>query len=318
LKRWQRKRNQQRLVERMIAKYGGREAEFICLVPANVNIDCLHNYPAQKMPRNSRTQETVVRLMNAAHPDISGYHQIGDTIYCWIKGIITRNNAGEAVKTKSLKAVRLAQPPAMNGVPDEKVWKKTSVEELDDLNLVATLKEGTTFRVAYDEANIYFALVCKFADIDQAKFVPCGHDGPCWRSECLEIFLDPYGIRAKNYHFIFNPVPDSFYEARVGFIDDYLHPLFGKEDESWNGAWEYVAKVDRENKCWRAVMKVPFTTLGVSAPKPGTKWTMNIGREHYYLNKETGKPDRELSTWSPNPEEGGFGNISKFGMLEFE
>ena len=89
LKRWQGKRNQQRLVERMIEKYGNREAEFIYLIPANINIDCLHNYSTHKKPWNSRTKEEAVRLSNAYHPADDGYRQIGDTIYCWIKAQLT-------------------------------------------------------------------------------------------------------------------------------------------------------------------------------------------------------------------------------------
>ena len=83
--RWQYKRNQQRLVERMMQNYGNREAEDIYLVPTNVNLDCANNYPAVKAPLNDATKIEGVRLNNGVHPETEGYRQVGDTIFCWMK-----------------------------------------------------------------------------------------------------------------------------------------------------------------------------------------------------------------------------------------
>jgi len=83
--RWQYKRNQQRVVERMIGKYGNREAEHIYLVPSNVNLDTMHNYPVLNGPLNSRTKVEGARLSNGVHPSGEGQSQIGDSIYCWLK-----------------------------------------------------------------------------------------------------------------------------------------------------------------------------------------------------------------------------------------
>ena len=84
--RWQYKRNQHRLVERMLAKYGGCESENLFLVPVEVNLDCLHNYPSVTAKWNARTESKVARLSNGVHPAASGYQQIGDSVYAWIKG----------------------------------------------------------------------------------------------------------------------------------------------------------------------------------------------------------------------------------------
>lgn len=83
--RWQYKRNQQRVVERMTETYGGREKDNIFLIPANANLDCLHNYPAATSAWNSKTKEEGRRLTNGVHPAPEGYRQIGDTLFCWIK-----------------------------------------------------------------------------------------------------------------------------------------------------------------------------------------------------------------------------------------
>ena len=91
--RWQYKRNQQRVVERMVAKYGNREAEFLYLIPANVNLDCMNNFIMRKAPWNAATKVEGIRLNNGVHPATEGYRQIGDTIYCWLKAQLTAEPA---------------------------------------------------------------------------------------------------------------------------------------------------------------------------------------------------------------------------------
>ncbi len=82
--RWQYRRNQHRVVERMAATYGGREAENLSLIPAYVNLDCVHNYPTTTGPANSRTAIEVTRQNNSVHPAGTGYQQIGDSVYGWL------------------------------------------------------------------------------------------------------------------------------------------------------------------------------------------------------------------------------------------
>jgi len=89
--RWQYKRNQHRVVERMMEHYGNREEENMWLVPANVNLDCVHNYPQRTAPWNSRTSQKGARLSNGVHPSAEGYRQIGDSIYCWLKARLAQS-----------------------------------------------------------------------------------------------------------------------------------------------------------------------------------------------------------------------------------
>lgn len=91
--RWQYKRNQHRLVERMLERYSKREAENIDLIPTYVNLDCEHNYPAGQVVANSRSTEKVMRLNNGVHPNGSGYQQIGDSVYCWLKATSSKPGA---------------------------------------------------------------------------------------------------------------------------------------------------------------------------------------------------------------------------------
>lgn len=83
--RWQYKRNQHTLAKRMIEKYENLESRNIFIVPTNLNLDCHNNYPGQLMKVNAQSERTILRQINGCHPNDSGYKQIGDSVYCWIK-----------------------------------------------------------------------------------------------------------------------------------------------------------------------------------------------------------------------------------------
>jgi len=78
--RWQYKRNQHRVVERMMQTFGNREDKNVYLVPAQVNLDCVNNYPIDDAGRQN----------NGVHPAPAGYRQIGDSIYAWLKSQLAK------------------------------------------------------------------------------------------------------------------------------------------------------------------------------------------------------------------------------------
>ncbi len=86
--RWQYRRNQHRMVERMMEKYGGREKERLFLIPAYVNLDAARNYPTAEVPANARSTVKIVRLNNGVHPAPAGYRQMADSIYAWMKWLL--------------------------------------------------------------------------------------------------------------------------------------------------------------------------------------------------------------------------------------
>jgi lysophospholipase L1-like esterase len=88
--RWQYRRNQHRFIERMKGTYGNREADGIYIIPAYVNIDTVHGFPSGEKPANSCSTTSVVRQLNGCHPAESGYRQMGDTMYYWMKEMINR------------------------------------------------------------------------------------------------------------------------------------------------------------------------------------------------------------------------------------
>jgi len=70
------------------------------------------------------------------------------------------------------------------------------------------------------------------------------------------------------------------------------------------------------DKLWTAELRIPYTTLGVDPPPPGTLWTMNVGREEYPLGHGNGPA--VYSLWSPNLETRTFHDPSTFGDVVFK
>lgn len=84
---WRHKRNMLLWAQTMITKYSGQEANRIYLVPTNVAIDTVNNYPTETVAVNSRNSNTVARQSNGVHPATSGYRQIGDAVFYAVKAI---------------------------------------------------------------------------------------------------------------------------------------------------------------------------------------------------------------------------------------
>lgn len=92
IKWWTYRKNQHRMVEGMLARYGGREKEGIYLVPALAMIDTVYGYPhGPEEPASARATRRVSRASNALHPDVSGYLQVADAIYDWLKAMLARD-----------------------------------------------------------------------------------------------------------------------------------------------------------------------------------------------------------------------------------
>lgn len=82
--RAQYRRNQHRLVEQLLAHYGGRESDNLYVIPTYLNLDAAYNFPTGPERKNARSRETIMRVKDGVHPAPAGYKQIGDAIYAWV------------------------------------------------------------------------------------------------------------------------------------------------------------------------------------------------------------------------------------------
>jgi lysophospholipase L1-like esterase len=85
--RWRCKKNNFEFVKALITRFKGKEGLGIYLIPLNVNIDTKNNYAFENEQINARntTMVLVPTAHSGVHPAESGYWQIADTYWYWLK-----------------------------------------------------------------------------------------------------------------------------------------------------------------------------------------------------------------------------------------
>ena len=149
-------------------------------------------------------------------------------------------------------------------------------------------------RLAYDDSNLYVAFRC-FDDKPGNLTAACtDHDGPVWRDDSIEVFLDPLHDGKTHFHFIANAAGVKFESKGVG-----------PKPEAWNGEWQVA--VTQEDKAWTALVTIPFASIGFAAPSLTMTWDANFCRHEVTKN--------EMSSWSPVVQ--GFPEPDRFGQIIF-
>ena len=82
---WGYYRNHFRLNQAMAKHFAKYNDPKLVMIPSNVGLDTENNFPVRKEPVNSQNKTVVSRQSNGVHPAPTGYNQIGDTYYAWLK-----------------------------------------------------------------------------------------------------------------------------------------------------------------------------------------------------------------------------------------
>lgn len=85
--RWRYKRNNYLWIKALINQFKSKEVNGVYLIPINVNLDTEHNFDLVTVAVNSRNTSTVIRSAgnSGVHPALSGYYQIADMYFYWLK-----------------------------------------------------------------------------------------------------------------------------------------------------------------------------------------------------------------------------------------
>ena len=71
--------------ESVINAFKEQEDNNIYIVPINSNLDAVFNFPMGTTVINSRNSNTIQNCTDDTHPSNSGYYQISDSYYCFLK-----------------------------------------------------------------------------------------------------------------------------------------------------------------------------------------------------------------------------------------
>ena len=153
---------------------------------------------------------------------------------------------------QQVRAMRLAQPPAIDGLLLEPMWR--SAERISaflqrDPTEGAVPSESTVVYIAYDDAALYIAarlydshadsIVARLARRDQGT-----------SSDRFQVFIDPYHDKRSGFYFGISAA-GTLYDGTL-FNDEW-------DDDSWDGVWE--GKVSRDSLGWTAELRIPYSQL---------------------------------------------------------
>ena len=152
-------------------------------------------------------------------------------------------------------AVRTSAPPTIDGVLDEPFWQQ--IEPVTDFRQRvpvdgAPSSERTELRVAFDDDNLYFAVVLHDSDPSGIRRSILHREGRIDQDDNIRIGLDTYHDRRNAYIFEINP----FGTQGDALISDEDMTL---SDWWWEGVYESQARITDEG--WVVEAAIPFTTI---------------------------------------------------------
>jgi hypothetical protein len=134
--------------------------------------------------------------------------------------------------------------------------------------------ETTDVRLVYTDSELVVRAVCSDADmatslapvptnVRQQYFIDAlGQRGPYYDQNSFNLLIDPARHGLDFFQFGATPRGD---QVAATFID-----------ETWEGVWSAV--VTTSDAAWTLELRIPYTTLGVSRPRPGDIWSINLVR----------------------------------------
>ncbi|MDE1175772.1 MAG: carbohydrate-binding family 9-like protein [Edaphobacter sp.] len=122
-----------------------------------------------------------------------------------------------------------------------------------------------------------------------------------WEWDVAELFIGCDAESARHYkEFEISP------QAEWLDLDVDLEAPGRTRDAQWASGFEVKSTVDQERSIWYGSMRIPFEALGVSCPKVGDRWRINLLRSQ--------GPEHQLLAWQPSMSET-FHVPERFGEL---
>jgi len=163
-------------------------------------------------------------------------------------------------------------------------------------------RQSTSLHAGWNESALFLSFDCQDAHL---RATCTERDGPLWKEDVVEVFLDPAGDGLAYYEIELNPLNTVcdllLRQNRSGWRKDFRWNCEGLKHE-----------VVRHEKGWRASLRIPFLSIAPAAPRPGDQWRANFCRIDYSAEGS----ERELSAWAPTWD-ATFHRIERFGRIEF-
>jgi hypothetical protein len=244
---------------------------------------------------------STIALIEIDHASVEGDY--------WIDDISMKPSPADRSGKEYRSSARIspaAVPPAINGELDDTAWRTaTEISGFTVPDRKIWAQPQTTIAATYDAEALYFAITAQ--DPDASAYIANNkkHDADFSESDSFEILLSPADSGITQFRLALN---------KEGIRADFRDKWNKKKGESasdaaWNPEWQ--AAVHQGEHSWTAEVRIPFTSLGKSAPRPGETWDINVLR-HYPASED------KLSSWSPLNAQVLMHDPGSFGELIFD
>lgn len=201
-------------------------------------------------------------------------------------------------------AARLKEPTTLDGVIGQGEYgAAVSVTGFRRFKGHDRPMQDTGFVLAYDSKALYLGIMAQ--EPKGLTGEPRDRDGAVYMDDDIEVFVDATGDR-KTYHQLAVGLKHNVQFDSVG---GPKYGAFGSSD--WNGNWRSAVKFAENIVVLE--LAIPYTTLGVKPPGPGSKWGLNVCRQRKGADE---REKSELSCWSAVQRS--FHSPSQFGIVTFE
>jgi hypothetical protein len=216
-------------------------------------------------------------------------------------------------QTPTYQAKRAPARITVDGKLDDKAWAAANaVELIFPWESQTGAKQKTTFRILWDDTNLYVAYDCEDRDI-VAQFTE--RDDPTYRDDAVEIFLNPRPTQTGLYFGLEMNARAVLYDYLM-YDSRYAMKLFNLQGVqlATHIRGTLNARGD-DDQGWTLEVAIPWTNfadIGAKRPEPNASWTMNVNRW------DGVEPTRRMSNWSdpqqprPNPHV-----PARFGQIVF-
>ena len=212
----------------------------------------------------------------------------------------------------SIPAIRVDQPPKIDGVLDDEVWKKAPlVEEFtqQEPREGAAASERTEVRVLYDGKTLHIGVHA--FDVQPSAIVATEMRRDSDRlldEDNFEVILDTFNDSRNGYMFVTTPLGAKL-EQQISEEGEGNNRLgFGlvnsNINKNWDGIWDVAARITDDG--WTAEIAIPLTTLRFADGAEQT-WGINFMRNIRRKNEQV--------FWAPIPKAYTLTRVSQAGSL---
>ena len=216
------------------------------------------------------------------------------------QGSPSQDGRSQAQQTPSILAVRVAEPPVIDGLLNEATWSQAEpITQFfqQDPQEGAPATEATEVRILYDTYNIYFGVLCRDSSPANIRATELRRDNDFDNDDIFEIILDTFYDRRNGYLFRINP-RGTQYDATVTNEGQTTN-------RNWDEKWDSQTRITEDG--WSAEIAIPFKSLRFLS---GDRlvWGANFHR--------TIKRKNEDVFWTAYDRDFRFEQVSRAGRLE--